>query len=364
MQLHLLGPGLRRPHRRHVVGLELEGQPGAPVGGPEGRPLAVVVARAASRAAAGRSAPAPAGPGCRERRRSAGCRGSRAHPEAERVAGRVEEDADVVLRLELGERSRRRRPPPRRAAARSSTSTSRCSCMRGSPGPAGHTGGTWSSSSWKESPAPPPSGRSAHPVRLVGAERPAEQPLVEARQPRRVGGVQDGGGQGEAGIRPPVRTAGRRSPRGRRAATPPPAPAGAAPASWCAYGVRDRREVAAEQHLARSAASRGRSARVEGHQPLGEVGGEHRGVQVHPLVPLGEVEELAVLGHAQVRDHQLQPRVPLEQPGDRLGPGVLAGQRPGAAVDDDRGAGLLQPRPDRVEQAGRAGRSSRPARAP
>ena len=74
-------------------------------------------------------------------------------------------------------------------------------------------------------------------------------------------------------------------------------------------GVRDGREVAAEQRPCRAgAASRGRSARVEGHQPLGEVGGEHRGVQVHPLVALGEVEEVPVLRHAQVRDDQLQPR--------------------------------------------------------
>ena len=44
-------------------------------------------------------------------------------------------------------------------------------------------------------------------------------------------------------------------------------------------------------------------------------------------MPLGEAEELHVLRHAQVRDHQAQPRVAGEQPGDRSRPGVPAGHR-------------------------------------
>jgi hypothetical protein len=71
---------------------------------------------------------------------------------------------------------------------------------------------------------------------------------------------------------------------------------------------------------------------------------------VHTLVGLGQLEERAVLRHAEVSDDQLQSRVALQQPGDRSRPGVRTLQRTRAAVDDHRCAGLLQPAPHGVEQ--------------
>ena len=80
-----------------------------------------------------------------------------------------------------------------------------------------------------------------------------------------------------------------------------------------------------------------------------EVGERHRGVEVRPLVPLGEVEELGVLRGTHVRDHRGQPRVPLEHAAQRVGPGELVADRPGTGMDDHRRAGLGDHAPDLVE---------------
>src|SRR6202008_3683737 len=75
-----------------------------------------------------------------------------------------------------------------------------------------------------------------------------------------------------------------------------------------------------------------------------------RCVEQHAAVALGEVEELRVLRHAQVRDQQAETGGAGEKPGDRPRPRVPAGPRARAAVRHDRGARVREQAPRLVEQ--------------
>ncbi|GAA2196913.1 hypothetical protein GCM10009849_03870 [Sinomonas flava] len=57
---------------------------------------------------------------------------------------------------------------------------------------------------------------------------------------------------------------------------------------------------------------------------------------MHAWEPPGQLGELPVLGHAEVRDDEGQIRVGRQEPPDPLRAGVLAGERLGARVDHDR----------------------------
>ena len=81
-----------------------------------------------------------------------------------------------------------------------------------------------------------------------------------------------------------------------------------------------------------------------------EVGEHHRRVQPHPLVAVGQVEELGEVRRAHVRHHHRQLRVPLEHPRRRRVAGVVVADRRVARVHDHGGAGLGEQRPRRVQR--------------
>jgi len=116
--------------------------------------------------------------------------------------------------------------------------------------------------------------------------------------------------------------------------------------------VRDVGKVAAQHDLARFAEvlqQRQRRGR-ERREPVGPAGERHRGVQRHVLVLGRQPEELRIVGRAEVSDDRDHPRMPLEQPRERLGAGVLVAGRGVARVHHDRGPGLREQVPHRIKQ--------------
>ncbi len=123
-------------------------------------------------------------------------------------------------------------------------------------------------------------------------------------------------------------------------------------------GIGDVGEVGAEQDAVAEVRQPGQRPAGEGGEPLAEVRERHGRVQPHLAVPLGEVQEVLVLGHAEVRDDQPQPGVAGQDAGDGLGPSVFAGRRSRTAVDHHRCPRLGEHAPRRVEQL--VGRVVRP----
>lgn len=71
---------------------------------------------------------------------------------------------------------------------------------------------------------------------------------------------------------------------------------------------------------------------------------------LEPVVALGQVEELVVLRHPEVRDDQPQPGMSDEQVGDGPGAGEGARHRGRPAMGDDRDPGVGQQSPDVAQQ--------------
>ncbi len=108
-----------------------------------------------------------------------------------------------------------------------------------------------------------------------------------------------------------------------------------------------------EQHLAgqpQLSQPRQQVVRVDPAHLGEEVGEGHRGVERHPLVLLGQREELGVLGGAGVRDHEPQPRVPRQEGRDGGRPGVGGRDGTAAGVQHHGGARLGDQAPGLVEQ--------------
>ena len=113
--------------------------------------------------------------------------------------------------------------------------------------------------------------------------------------------------------------------------------------------VGDVGEVAAEEHPVAELGQVVEPVGGEGGEGLGEVGEGHRRVEVHVGVRPGDVEEVAVVGHAHVGDDEDEAGVPLEQVAHGGRSGEAARCRPVAGVHDDRRARALEHRPDVVQ---------------
>ena len=116
--------------------------------------------------------------------------------------------------------------------------------------------------------------------------------------------------------------------------------------------IRDVREVAAEQHLARQPefAHQRQGRRGERGQRVEEIGEDHRRVQRHPLVLGGKPQERLVVRRAHVRDDRRQPGKPPQHKTERPRPGVLVPRRRVPRVHHDGHPRLGKQPPHRVEQ--------------
>ena len=140
----------------------------------------------------------------------------------------------------------------------------------------------------------------------------------------------------------------------------------ASASSWCSYGYGmfgkslPRRTLPGQAELAQPGQQRRRVRRAH---LVEEVGEHHRGVERHPLVALGQRQELRVLRGPGVGDHQPQPRVPRQQLRHRRRPGEL-GRRPGRCRRAPPPAcRRRRARPTPRRAAGRGRRTRRPGRA-
>ena len=153
---------------------------------------------------------------------------------------------------------------------------------------------------------------------------------------------------------PCSRTAPRRCASRRDAASPPPARVSLAQAGEAVelfeVGVRDRREVAAEQHPVAEVGQPRQQVVGVRRLDVEELGEDHRRVEPGVLVGLGEGQELGVLRRTHVRDHGGEPGVPPQQPLEVVRAGELVADRAGADVDHDRRAGVLDQAERLVEQ--------------
>src|ERR1700753_4021867 len=113
--------------------------------------------------------------------------------------------------------------------------------------------------------------------------------------------------------------------------------------------VRDVGEIAAEQDAVTQVSEPRRLRRRKGHEFVDERRESHGGIEPHVGRALADVEKLHILQHPHVRDDQSQPRISLQQNPYGLRTGVLAGCRPGPAVNDNRHPGVFDGSPDAIE---------------